>query len=129
MKTLNDSNFLLYAAKYYDNPQTFDTQEFYEDLNRFKYIKRLFSRYKENGELRERLILNHLIVLFNVFGVEATIKMLFFKMEEHHWKFLKSFLVFLQCMPDIITNVGQNTIIYSSNIPTDDHILQRLRKI
>ena len=65
MQQLDDSNFMLYAAANYDNPQLYDTDEFYDDLKRFKYLKRLFNRYKETGELKERLILNHLIVIYN----------------------------------------------------------------
>ena len=78
MKTLDDSNFLLYAASNYDNPQCYDTDEFYDDLKRFKYLKRLFNRYKETGELKERLILNHLIVIYNVFGPMPATRLLFF---------------------------------------------------
>ena len=77
MDKLDESNFLLYAAKHYDNPQCFDTIEFYEDLKRFKYIKRLFNRYIEDGDLKERLVLNHIVILFNLFGVKAAIRMLF----------------------------------------------------
>ena len=91
---LDETNFLLYAAKHYDNPQCYDTIEFYDDLKRFKYVKRLLNRYQEEGDLKERLILNHIIILNNVFGPIHTTKMLFLKckdMEEH----LKPFLLFL----------------------------------
>ena len=76
---LNENNFILFAAKHYDNPQCHDTTEFFDDLKRFKYLKRLFSKYEEHGELKERLILNHLIILYNVFGVSTT-KMLLYKL-------------------------------------------------
>ena len=76
---IDETNFMLYAARHYNNPSCFDTLEFYEDLNRFKYIKRLFSRYDESGELKERLILNHIIILYNLFGIDATTRLLFFK--------------------------------------------------
>ena len=85
---LDESNFFLYAAKHYTNPYCYDTLEFYDDLNRFKYLKRLFSRYQESGELKERLILNHIIVLYNIFGVEPATRMLFLKLYEFH-KYLK----------------------------------------
>ena len=129
MITLNESNFLLYAARCYDNPQSFALEEFTEDLNRFKYLKRLFSRYRDNKDLKERLILNHLITIFNVFGVECATKLLFFKIEEQHWSSLKTFLVFMNSMPDIITNIGPHNIIYNSNIPIDFVIAKRLREI
>jgi len=106
---LDDSNFMLYAAKHYDNTQCYDTTEFLDDLKRFKYIKRLFIKYDEYGELRERLILNHIIVLYNVFGDAAT-RMLFFKMMGYH-HYLKPFLILLARMPDKVVNVGDTEII------------------
>ena len=119
---------MLYAAKHYDNPQCFDTLEFYEDLSRFKYIKRLFNRYEESGELKERLILNHLIILYNVFGA-ATTKMLFFKLNGH-LHLLKPFILLLGFLPDKVSGVGVvNKTIISSDIPMDDNIVQILRKI
>jgi hypothetical protein len=125
---LDESNFVLYAAKNYDNPQCFDTLEFYEDLSRFKYIKRLFNRYEESGELKERLILNHLIILYNVFGA-ATTKMLFFKLNGH-LHLLKPFILLLGFLPDKVSGVGvENKTIISSDIPMDDNIVQILRKI
>lgn len=123
---LDESNFLLYAAKHYDNPQCLDTEEFYDDLKRFKYLKRLFGKYDEAGELRERLIINHLIVLYNVFGIHAT-RMLFLKLEPYY-SYLKPFLVLLNYMPDKII-IGDNRIIYSSDIPMDQRIIEVLRKI
>lgn len=125
---LDESNFMLYAAKHYDNPQCFDTLEFYEDLSRFKYIKRLFNRYEESGELKERLILNHLIILYNVFG-PATTKMLFFKLSDH-LHLLKPFIVLLGFLPDRVTGIGvENKTIISSDISMDDNIVKLLRKI
>ena len=93
---LTESNLFLYAAKHYDNPTFSDVDEFYEDLKRFKYIKRLVNRYLEHNDLAERLILNHLIVVFNVFGVEATLNILNLKLEERHWPVIKPFLIFLK---------------------------------
>lgn len=129
MKQLDDSNFLLYAAKHYDNPQCYDTDEFYEDLNRFKYLKRLFSKYKETGELKERLILNHLIVLYNVFGVHVTTRLLFFRLNEYR-EYLKTFLVYLNYMPDIVHAIGKNNEnILNDDIILDAGIVNRLRNI
>jgi hypothetical protein len=125
---LDETNFLLYAAKHYDNPQCFDTLEFYEDLSRFKYIKRLFNRYEESGELKERLILNHLIILYNVFG-PATTRMLFFKLNGH-LHLLKPFIILLGFMPDKVYGVGiENKTITSSDIPMDEKIVKLLRNI
>ena len=92
---LNDDNFLIFAIKNYQNPSCTGMQELEDDLKRFKYLKRLFNRYTKTGEANERLIINHLILLFNVFGTAAT-KMLFFKLEERYWSDLKTFLVFLK---------------------------------
>ncbi len=124
---LDSSNFLLYAAKHYDNPQCFDTKDFYDDLKRFKYLKRLFNRYKETGELKERLIINHLQVLYNLFGTEATTRMLFFSLKKHH-ECLKPFLILFNTMPEIIKNIEGNDILNSS-ITMDLKIVETLRKI
>ena len=126
---LDETNFLLYAAKHYDNPSCFDTLEFYEDLNRFEYLKRLFSRYEEGGELKERLILNHIIVIYNLFGVDASTRMLFFKLKDYH-TLLKPFLVFLNYCPDKVYNIGlEGKTINTSDIPLDPVIVSALRKI
>lgn len=127
MEILNDANFLLYAAKHYDNPSCYDTTEFYEDLNKFKYLKRLFSRYDETNELRERLILNHIIVIYNLFGVEASTKMLFFKLKGYH-HYLKPFLVFLNYCPEKLYGVEED-IIHVNDILMDPEIIKALRKI
>lgn len=126
---LTELNFLLYAAKYYDNPHCYDTQEFYDDLNRFKYLKRLFNRYEESGDLRERLIINHLIVLYNIFGAEPTTRMLFLKLKGHY-QLLKPFLVLLGYMPEVVYNIGEENInIQNSNISMDLNIVNVLRQI
>jgi len=93
---LTEENLFLYAAKHYSNPQFTDIEEFYEDLKRFKYIKRLVNRYIENDELAERLILNHLIVVFNSFGIEAGLNILELKLDDKHWPVIKPFLIFLK---------------------------------
>lgn len=126
--SLNEDNFLLCAAKWYDNPQCFDTVEFYDDIKRFKYLKRLFGKYAEFGDLKEQLILNHIIILYNVFG-EAATKMLFMKLEGYH-HYLKPFIVLLGYMPDKIEHIGaDDRTIYSSDITMDQHIINVLRKI
>lgn len=124
---LNDSNFVLYAAKYYDNPSCADMEEFHDDLNRFKYIKRLFTKYKANGDLKERLVLNHIIVLYNLFG-DATTRMLFFKLEGQ-WQYLKPFLIAINRMPEHIDEIGKHKLIRNSDIPMDMAIVEMLRKI
>lgn len=125
---LDESNFLLYAAKHYDNPQCFDTIEFYEDLKRFKYIKRLFNRYIEDGDLKERLILNHIVILCNLFGVEPAIKMLFFKCKGQE-SLLAPFLIALNNLPERVEGIGiENRTIITSSIPLDINIVNALRK-
>lgn len=126
-ETLDNSNFLLYAAKHYDNPQCFDTKEFYDDLKRFKYLKRLFNRYKETGDLKERLIINHLQVLYNLFGIEPTTRMLFLSLKHHH-ECLKPFLILFNTMPECIFNI-EGKDIRNSDISMDNQIVEVLRKI
>jgi len=126
---LDETNFLLYCAKYYDNPQCFDTLEFYDDLKRIKYIKRLFNKYQETGELKERLILNHIVVLCNVFGPVHAGRILFFKLPEFY-EYLKPFLEFLGYMPSFINNIGfipKN--ISNKEIISDKNIEDALRNI
>jgi len=96
---LNESNYLLFAIKFYDNPQAVTKDDFEDDLKRIKYIKRLLKRYKNNGELKVHLILNHLTVLFNVFN-EAAVPLLFYNLERDLWPCVKSFLIFLERVPD-----------------------------
>lgn len=122
---VDENNFLLYAAKHYDNPQCHDTEEFFDDLKRFQYLKRLFGKYEDTGEIRERLILNHLIIIYNVFGDVAT-EMLFFKLDGYYG-YLKPFLVMLNRLPDKV--VVNNNTVYTSDIPMDQTIIAILRKI
>jgi hypothetical protein len=96
---LNEDNFLLFAIKNYENPQAVTKEDFEKDLNHFKYIKRLLKRYKKSGELKTHLILNHFIILYNIFG-EATTPMLFFKIEKDLWSCIKSFIIFLNRLPE-----------------------------
>ena len=96
---LNEDNFLLYAIKYYENPQAVTKEDFDRDLNHFKYIKRLLKRYKNTGQLKTHLLLNHFIILYNIFG-EATTPMLIFKIESDLWSAMKSFIIFLGRFPE-----------------------------
>lgn len=116
---LTEDNLFLYAAKHYNNPTFSDIDDFYEDLKRFKYIKRLLNRYLDQDDLAERLILNHLIVVFNSFGIEASLNILNLKLEERHWPVIKPFLIFLK----YITNVQY------TNISMDPLVVETLRKI
>lgn len=109
---------------HYDNPQCHSLAEFEEDLKKFLYLKKLISRYKNNGELRERLILNHIIVLYNIFG-EAATKMLFYKIDEECWDTLVTFLVYLDRMPETVSDFG----IVLSEIALDETVIATLRKI
>ena len=96
---LNEDNFLLFAIKNYENPQAVTREDFDRDLNHFKYIKRLLKRYKNTGQLKTHLLLNHFIILYNIFG-EATTPMLFFKIEDDLWSAMKSFIIFLGRFPE-----------------------------
>ena len=125
---LNEDNFLIYAMKEYNNVQCTGVEEFYDDLKKIKYIKRLFNIYKNDGQLKERLILNHLIVYYNVFPVQSGTRILFYKIEEHFWPMLKTFLIFLDRMPDKIESIRGNEI-KSTNIILDEGIVTRLRTI
>ena len=121
---LNDDTFLLFAMHNYDNPQCHSLAEFEEDIKKFLYLKKLLSRYKNNGELRERLILNHIIVLYNIFGESAT-RMLFYKIDESCWDTLISFLVYLDRMPETIPEFN----IVLSDVVLDEAVISTLRKI
>tara|TARA_R100001163_G_scaffold58685_1_gene47061 strand:+ start:208 stop:597 length:390 start_codon:yes stop_codon:yes gene_type:complete len=126
MDVLTEDNFLLYAAQNYDNPQCSSTEEFYDDLKKFKYIKRLFNKYSDSGELKERLILNHIVVLINVFGPVPAVNLMFFRLEEY-LPYLKPFLILLDMLPESVT-VNQKLYI-TSDINMDSRIVERLRII
>ena len=96
---LTSENFLLFAIKHYENPQAVTKEDFEKDLNHFKYIKRLLKRYRNTGELKAHLLLNHFIILYNIFG-EGTTAMLFYKIEEDMWNIMKTFVVFLDKLPE-----------------------------
>lgn len=95
---VTNKNLVVFAAKHYHTPKCIDSDQFFEDLKRFKYVKRLLNRYKDTGELSERLILNHLILIFNVFGILAGLKILELKIDKEHWGTLKPFLIFLKAI-------------------------------
>ena len=118
---LNDSNYLLFAIKNYENPQAVTEDDFYDDLKRIKYIKRLLKRYKNSGELRTHLILNHFIVLFNVFG-DAGVPLLFFKLDKELWSCTKSLLSYLGMIPEYPSTE-------LNNIVDDNYCLEQLRDI
>ena len=127
--SLNETNFVLYAAKHYNNPECFDTEEFLADLKRFKYLKRLFNKYQESEELKERLILNHIVVIYNVFGLVPATRMLFFRLNGHY-EYLKPFLEFLGYLPERVENIGLlNVTVDCSNIVSDENIRRTLLKI
>ena len=124
---LNEKNFLLYAMQHYNNPQCVEVEEFNDDLKRIKYIKRLFNQYAIEGVLKERLLLNHVIVFYNVFSVEAATRILFYKLEEEFWPMLKTFLFYLNFLPDKIESINGRTIL-TTEIPMDQGIVDSLRK-
>lgn len=124
---LNNDNVTIYAVKAYDRPNCI-MSEFKDDMKRFNYLKRLFKRYRKFDELRERLVLNHLVVLCNVFGPEAATRLLFYKMSKDDYSSLKTYLVFLSVMPDRVRGIkGQD--ILSSEIPIDFKVANALRDI
>ncbi len=118
---LNEDNFLLFAIKNYENPQAVTKEDFDKDLNHFKYIKRLLKRYKNTGVLKTHLLLNHFIVLYNIFG-EAATPMLFFKIEEELWSSMKSFIMFLNRLPEYPKT-------YMHDIQVDINCLSQLYEI
>lgn len=116
---LTEENFLLFAAKHYYNPVCIDADEFFEDIKRFKYIKRLVNRYQEGHNLSINLLLNHLIVIFNVFDVGPGLKLLEFKLEKKYWSVIKPCIVFLKIVPND----------KYTGIPMDEFVIEQLRKI
>jgi len=124
---LNEENFLIYAMKWYDSPNCI-MSEFENDLKRTKYLKRLFRRYKVTKSLKERLILNHIILLNNVFGPDATPRILFFKIDEKDYDVLKTFLCYLNLMPEMVYGINGNNI-SSYDIPLDPNVAKILLEI
>lgn len=126
--SINENNYLIFCATHYKNATYVSTEDFLEDLNRIKYIKKLITRYIENGELKERLILNHIIILNNVFGPEILCKILYLKLKAQI-KYIKPFLVFLNILTDRIYNVGDEKLIFTDVIEMDQSIINTLRTI
>ena len=124
---LDSENIMMYAVKAYDKPNCI-MSEFSEDMKRFNYLKRLFRRYRKHDELRERLVLNHLVVLNNVFGPEVMTRLLFYEMAESDYPQLKTYLLFLSCMPEVVRGIKGKNII-SSDIEVDIEIANVLRTI
>lgn len=125
-KSLNNDNFMLYAVKHYDNPQCCGMEEFNEDLNRIVYIKRLLKKYKRTGQLRNRLLLNHIITFFNVFGIPSALRMLFFKLDSDLFSALKTYAVYLGYIKEDAEPIEDINI---RDIPLDVDIVDCLRKI
>ena len=125
---LTDNNFLLFCAQHYDNSRYVSTEEFVEDLNRIKYIKKLITRYVESGDLKERLILNHIIILNNCFGPEALCKILYLKLNSQ-MKYIKPFLILLNLLPEKIYNVADEVVVDTNLIDMDQFIVNKLRKV
>jgi hypothetical protein len=125
MLQLNDDNFLIYAIKNYHSPGSLGMKDLEDDLKKFKYVKRLLGRYKKTGEVSERLVLNHLVVIYNVFGDAAT-DMLFYKLEPEYWTDLKTYLVYLHRMPlETVVSPG----IKETDIPLNNELIAILRKL
>jgi hypothetical protein len=118
----------MFAMRNYDNPQCLDLDEFHSDLNRIKYLKRLFKRYVTTGELKERLILNHIIVLYNVFGIVPATRLLFYKMDKEYYSLLKTFIVYLNFFPegDDESKISEVDLV---TISLDNNIVEALREV
>jgi len=125
---LTDDNFMLYAMHNYQNPSCNSMKEFQEDLNRIRYIKRLFNKYYKTGKLKERLILNHIVVFYNMFGREASTRMIFLKIDENFHSYLKTFLSYLDLMPITIRLVNSRNIL-DCNLPIEENIQNVLSKL
>jgi hypothetical protein len=127
---LSVDNFFLYAAQNYQNPHCTGIDDFNEDLNHIKYIKRLFNRYQNRGEIKVNLIVNHLILLYNVFDSEAMTKILFYKISNEQWSLLKPFLILLNRLPKHISGVlADGEIINTVDIQLNQEVISELRKI
>ncbi len=118
---LNEETFLLFAIKHYENPQAVTEDDFHKDLNHFKYIKRLLKRYKNTGQLKTHLLINHFIILYNIFG-DATTPMLFYKIDRELWSVMKTFILFLNRLPEYPK-------CYIHDVPVDVDCLVELQKV
>lgn len=127
LENLTSDNYIIYAMNAYDKPSCI-ISEFKDDMKRFNYLKRLFLRYRKYGEIRERLVINHLVVIYNMFGVEVATRILFLKIDEKDYGTLKAYLSFLNFMPEIIRNIDGKNIL-SNEIKMDETIVERLKEI
>lgn len=118
---LNENNYIMFAIKHYENPQAVTQEDFYDDMKRFKWIKRLLNRYQNTGELNVHLLINHFIILYNLFG-EATTPLLFFKIDQKLWSILKTFIIYLGRFPEY-----PKSLIH--NIPIDQECFKKLNQI
>lgn len=128
LEIINEKNFFLFCASHYNNYQFSSTKDFFDDIKRIKYIKKLITRYVKTGELKERLILNHIIVLNNCFGPEILCKILFLKTKKS-FMYVKPFLIFLNLLPEKIYNVSNSKVIDTNLIPMDAKIIEALRNL
>lgn len=128
IENLTEKNINAYTIMSYDNPQCVDLEEFENDIKIPKYIKRLINRYFSMGEIKERLILNHIILFYNVFKWEAASRILFFKMDEDDYSVLKTFLVYLNFMPEEVKMINGKTIL-NTDIPICEEVAHRLRNL
>lgn len=126
---LNEENFIIYAFKNYDNPGCKGILEFEDDLKKFRYLKRLFKKYTAGKGLKEKLIVNHLVIVYNLFGIEAATKMLFYKIEKKHWSQLKTFLVYLNYMPIGAVIKAQGVTLQGYEIPLDEKVANALKNL
>ena len=118
---LNESNYIMFAIKNYENPQAVTQEDFYEDMKRFKWVKRLLNKYKNTGDLNVHLVMNHFIILYNVFG-DATTPLLFYKLDKDLWSILKTFVIYLERLPEF-------PISALHGIPVDEKCLQLLNDL
>ena len=126
-ENLTNINYTLYAMKFYENPQCLSEDDFYNDIKILKYLKRLFNRYTLSGELKTRLILNHLIMFTNVFPPQVASRILFLKIPREHWSVLKTFLDYLNFMPDYLEKIN-GEFIYNKSIQNNKYVLESLEK-
>ena len=128
MKDLNKENIDIFSELSYRNPQCLSSEDFYEDMSRVKYVKRLFNKYNRGGEIKTRLILNHIIAFYNVFENRDATRILFFKMGQNYWPLLKTFLLYLSYMPEIVHGINGRNIM-SEDINIDVAIFRELENI
>lgn len=125
---ISENNIELYCMKYYDNPQCIGTEDYRDDMKRFKYLKRLLNHYLTTHELKQRLILNHLIMIYNLFDNEAATRILFYKIDENSWQVLKPFLIYLKRMPKVVRGIKSKDI-RETDIILDQNVVKQLRSL